>query len=321
MQGNGAAPAGAMALGPTPAGHQAELNIIYNMVEELSRQLADNRRMTEDIVSGLGRVRNRARERNLGNDELLGEIADEVLSQEPNLEAMLSILTESLDRAKMSRDANFALLLTYAKVFESILRQFSIYKQKHITDVSAWHRSYRTQLAEARAENCRLREQIWGMQEHAKRANDLVRDFSRKVEENEARWDSRVREKALRQEVRFWKRMAMPAVDDNDEMWSDDDDIIDSAEKERLKRVEREVAVLGLESAPSSSDEIGEGSESGGAQPTTQQVPTQQAPTQQTYSLPGLMGGVAMERDRDAGTTMAPPSRPPSTGSTGRGAD
>jgi len=79
MQGNGAAAAaGAMAVGPTPAGHQAELNIIYSMVEELSRQLADNRRVTEEIVSGLGRVRNRAHERGLGNEELLGEVTDEL---------------------------------------------------------------------------------------------------------------------------------------------------------------------------------------------------------------------------------------------------
>jgi hypothetical protein len=77
MQGNGAA-AGAMAVGPTPAGHQAELNIIYSMVEDLSRQLSDNRHVTEQIVSGLGRVRNRARERGLGNEDLLGEAADEL---------------------------------------------------------------------------------------------------------------------------------------------------------------------------------------------------------------------------------------------------
>jgi hypothetical protein len=80
MQGNGAGQ-GAMPVGPTPAGHQAELNIIYGMVEELSRQLAENRRVTEDIVSGLGRVRNRARERGLHNDEVLGEAADEIFGE------------------------------------------------------------------------------------------------------------------------------------------------------------------------------------------------------------------------------------------------
>jgi hypothetical protein len=78
MQGGGVNAGSAMAVGPTPAGHQAELNVIYGMVEELSRQLADNRRQTEDIVNGLGRVRNRARERGLGNEDVLGEAADEI---------------------------------------------------------------------------------------------------------------------------------------------------------------------------------------------------------------------------------------------------
>jgi hypothetical protein len=67
-----------MPTGPTPAGHQAELNYIYGMVEELSRQLADNRRVTEDIVNGLGRVRNRARTQNLSNDELVASAAPDL---------------------------------------------------------------------------------------------------------------------------------------------------------------------------------------------------------------------------------------------------
>ena len=63
---------------PTPAGHQAELNYIYSMVEELSRQLADNRRVTEDIVSGLGRVRNKAKTQNLANDDVIDAAAQDI---------------------------------------------------------------------------------------------------------------------------------------------------------------------------------------------------------------------------------------------------
>jgi hypothetical protein len=64
--------------GPSPAGHQAELNYIYGMVEELGRQLADNRRVTEDIVSGLGRVRQRARTLGQGNEEIINDAADDL---------------------------------------------------------------------------------------------------------------------------------------------------------------------------------------------------------------------------------------------------
>ncbi|KAI0377301.1 hypothetical protein F5Y04DRAFT_182174 [Hypomontagnella monticulosa] len=302
MQGNGAGPgAGAMPVGPTPAGHQAELNIIYGMVEELSRQLAENRRVTEDIVSGLGRVRNRARDRGLTNDQVLGEAADEIFAQEPNLEALVSILTESLERAKLSRDSNFSLLTNYARVLSTILSQFHQYKQKHVADVSAWHRSYRAQLAEARAENSRLREQIWEMQEHAGRANQMLREFRKKYDENEERWEKRVDEKARRQEIRFWKRMAMPEVPETEEgYWSDDDDLVDPVEKERLKEVERKVAEEALVGVGSTSSQ-GEDSEGEMGEPRAISA--------------SLLGGVAM--DRDAGIMPIPPPRPASTGSTG----
>lgn len=63
---------------PTPAGYQAELAYIYNMVEVLSQQLAENKRALEDVVSSMGRVRNRARTQSMGNDELVSSAADEL---------------------------------------------------------------------------------------------------------------------------------------------------------------------------------------------------------------------------------------------------
>jgi hypothetical protein len=63
---------------PAPAGHQAELNYIYGMVEELSRQLADNQRTLEEVVSGVGRVRSHARAQSLGNEEVVNSAGDEV---------------------------------------------------------------------------------------------------------------------------------------------------------------------------------------------------------------------------------------------------
>ncbi|RYP68741.1 hypothetical protein DL771_006471 [Monosporascus sp. 5C6A] len=321
MQGNGAGAAGAaMAVGPTPAGHQAELNLIYGMVEELSRQLAENRRVTEDIVSGLGRVRNRARERGLSNDEVLDEAADEILTQEPNLEALLSILTEALDRAKLSRDANFSLLTSYARVLSQLLAQFHAYKQRHVADVSAWHRSYRAQLAEARAENARLREQIWDMQEHAGRANALLREFRnrhssssrRDGDDGDRQRRREVEERARRQELRFWRRMAMPEIPDDDPCWSDDDDLVDPAEKERLRELERKVAEQALAGL---ADEDGEPHDHDHQQ-HEHEDPDGEAggvDQQQQQFHQVSLGGVAMERDpaRDV------PPRPASTGSTG----
>lgn len=66
---------------PTPAGYQAELAYIYNMVEVLSQQLAENKRALEDVVASVGRVRNRARTQSLGNEELLTSAADDLGSE------------------------------------------------------------------------------------------------------------------------------------------------------------------------------------------------------------------------------------------------
>ncbi|EXF85521.1 hypothetical protein CFIO01_13097 [Colletotrichum fioriniae PJ7] len=286
---------------PTPAGQQAELNYIYGMVEELSRQLTENRRVTEDIVSGLGRVRSRARMQGMGNDDLIHDAADDILAQEQNLDTLISILSESLEKAKYSRDANATLLSQYATVFAAMLKQFHEYKAKHVTDVAAWHRSYRSQLAEARAENSRLREQIWEMQERAGKANEVLRNFRRKYDEDETRWDRRVEDVAARQELRFWKRMAMPEVSDEDPCWSDDDDLIDPAEKERLKELEKRAAQEQLSGSQQMGDE---------------------------YSRPqspesSMMGGVPMQRDLGIPMGMpVPPPRPSSanssTGSSGQ---
>lgn len=298
------------------------------------------------------------------------------IAQEPNLEALLSILTESLDRAKVSRDANFSLLTNYARVLATILTQFHLYKQRHITEVSAWHRSYRGQLAEARAENERLREQIWDMQEHAGHANAMLREFRRRFdgevdkgdeggqdeaagekkksggdeaaakdkhgnEQSEKKklnkqprsyWTRCIDDRARRQELRFWKRMAMPQIPDDDPIWSDDDDLIDSAEKDRLLEMERKVAeqqaLAGGFGNSGSGDELehelehgigGEDSDGEGSVINHHQPPIITAP------VAVALGGVPMERDTSSGSGSrgemmmmpAPPPRPASTGSTG----
>ncbi|GAO15603.1 hypothetical protein UVI_02050360 [Ustilaginoidea virens] len=290
--------------GPMPAGHQAELNYIYGMVEELSRQLADNRRVTEDIVSGLGRVRNRAKTQGLSNDDLIKSAAADLQADEQNLDTLISILSESLEKANFARDANAALLSQYANALALMLKQFHEYKTKHISDVATWHRSYRGQLDEARQENSRLREQIWEMQTHARRANENLRQFRRKYDENENRWEQRVENTALRQELRFWKRMAMPELQDDDPFWSDDDDVIDPAEKERLKELERRAAQEQIMGGQMEED-------AEGAQAHQMPVPL------------SLMGGIAMQRDEPGARAMPilpprPSSAASSTGSTGQ---
>ncbi|KAG6012864.1 hypothetical protein E4U43_007611 [Claviceps pusilla] len=307
MPGGGAAPIPAA---PTPAGHQAELNYIYGMVEELSRQLADNRRVTEEIVNGLGRVRNRAKTQNMSNDELILSAAADLEAENQNLDTLVSVLSEALEKANFSRDANAALLSRYANALALMLKQFHEYKAKHVADVAAWHRSYRSQLDEARQENSRLREQIWEMRTHAGRANESLRQFRRKYYEDERRWDQRVENTALRQELRFWKRMAMPELEDDDPYWSGDDDLIDSAEKERLRELEQRAAQEQMMEGQVEEEEAAAAAAAA-------------ADGVQEVSHGSMMGGVAMQREESAGRGLpVPPMRPSSaassTGSTGQ---
>jgi hypothetical protein len=225
-------------------------------------------------------------------------------AQEQNLDALISLLTESLEKAKASRDANAALLSHYANALAVMLKQFHEYKSRHVADVASWHRSYRAQLDEARRENSRLREQIWEMQAHAGQANESLRSFRRVYDEDEARWARRVDAVAARQELRFWKRMAMPELEDDDAYWSDDDDIIDKAEKDRLQDLEQRVMQEQMMVSDSQSEDMD-------GQPNPHA----------TFHHMGVMGGIAMQREDMSSQGVSVPPRPmsaaSSTGSTG----
>lgn len=212
-----------------------------------------------------------------------------------------------------------------------MLKQFHEYKAKHVADVASWHRSYRAQLAEARAENLRLREQIWEMQAHAGRANDLLRRFRACYDEDEARWERRVDDRARRQELRFWKRMAMPSLPDDDPYWSDDDDLIDTAEKRRLTEMaraltEQQAVLAEAAAAAAATGNVEAGGPVGGEQQQQQMgegMPPQGQGTR-TGAMFGsnMMGGVPMQRGDPGPYMPVPPPRPSSaassTGSTGQ---
>lgn len=71
-------PAAAINGMPMPAGHQADLNIVYSMVDELSRLLAENQAKTDYILESVGRVRQRAAAQGLSNEEIISQVANEL---------------------------------------------------------------------------------------------------------------------------------------------------------------------------------------------------------------------------------------------------
>ena len=63
---------------PTPAGHQSDLNHVMSMVEELSNVLRLNQQLTANVVEKMGKVRERAKNMNLSNDEVIAVVAQEM---------------------------------------------------------------------------------------------------------------------------------------------------------------------------------------------------------------------------------------------------
>lgn len=121
-----------------------------------------------------------------------------------------------------------------------MLEKLHAFKLKTTMDMSAWHRSYRNQLASEREENLNLRLCIADMQAAAGRGAEALRQFRRRWEDNLEYSELRLQNIALRQEKRAWKRLALKEMDPNDSEFSDDDDEIDPQEKKRLALIEIE---------------------------------------------------------------------------------
>lgn len=157
-----------------------------------------------------------------------------------NLERENSELRKALEKSDYDKKENFKLACHGANILADITEKMHVYKQQHEADTLAWHRNYRQQLTEEREENLKLRNQINDMIASAARANGHLRDMRRYLTDHDELNELRIQNVALRQGRRFWKRMAMPLIPDDDSEWSDDDDLIDPEEKKRLAALEAE---------------------------------------------------------------------------------
>lgn len=107
------------------------------------------------------------------------------------------------------------------------------YKEQHEKDTLAWHKNYRNQLAAEREENLDLRNQINDMKAAASRANGHLRDLRKHFNDHDELQELRAQIQQYRTSARYWKRMALPLLPDDDSEFSDDDDLIDPEEKKR----------------------------------------------------------------------------------------
>ncbi|KAH6682572.1 hypothetical protein B0J14DRAFT_612740 [Halenospora varia] len=238
---NGGMGPGAALVGyPTPAGHQSDLNYVMSMVDELSGILRINQQLTANVVEKMGKVREKAKHLNLSNDELITVVANEMNEDSQNLERENSELRKALEKSEYNKKENWKLSIHGAEILADIAEKMHRFKEQHEADTLAWHKNYRKQLADEREENLNLRNQINDMKAAACRANDGFRQMRRFVTDNDSWHELEVENHRLRTEKRFWKRLALPLIPDNDSEWSDDDDLIDPEEKKREAAKEKE---------------------------------------------------------------------------------
>ena len=244
---------------PTPAGHQSDLNYVMSMVEELSQVLRTNQQLTAGVVDKMGKVREKAQTMNLTNDEMIAVVASELngkhfalhnthldliimAEDSKNLEKENSELRKALEKSEYNKKENWKLACHGANILADLHEKIHRFKEQHESDTLAWHKNYRKQLTDEREENLNLRNQINDMKAAAARANGHLRDMRRYLDDHDEMNELRIQNIALRQEKRFWKRIAMPLIPDDDSVWSDDDDLIDPEEKKRLAEVEAQKA-------------------------------------------------------------------------------
>ncbi|KAA8564863.1 hypothetical protein EYC84_010634 [Monilinia fructicola] len=208
---------------PTPAGHQSDLNYIMVMVEELSRLLAANQKITDSILEKIGNVRQRAKDKNLSNDELLAIVSEELNAGSKNLENENSYLRKEVEYQKTDADENWNLLLHAAGILEDIKEKAHNYKFQHEKDTLAWHKSYRDQLAQERKENLELRCHIADMQAHAAKANEYINQLRRYASEHKIITELTTQVAQYKSERRFWKHYACPGLREDPSEWSDDE--------------------------------------------------------------------------------------------------
>ncbi|KAG9241715.1 hypothetical protein BJ878DRAFT_427525 [Calycina marina] len=213
---------------PTPAGHQADLNYIMGMVDQLSAIHRQNEATTTGILDKIGQVQKKAASLQFSNDEIIGLASETFKNDTKNLEAELSRLQKELKEVEKDRDENWKLVMHGCGILADIRDKMHEFKSRTETDILAWHKSYRNQLAFEREQNLQLNNTINEMRASACRANGYLREMRRCITDNPEWHELRVQNAQFRQERRMWKRMALPLMPHDDSDFSDDDDLRNS---------------------------------------------------------------------------------------------
>ncbi|KAI5853969.1 hypothetical protein BZA05DRAFT_395240 [Tricharina praecox] len=147
---------------PTGAGHQLDLNHLWQQVQELSAVLAANRESTVGLVKKADEIRHRGGDPAdaaaclvNGNGTGSGSIPT---PRELYLEEQNKMLQEEITQLRGENEDLGLLAQDYETVLEKVLEGLRIYAHEHSIATINIHSSYTNQLNNERAQNAALRQ-------------------------------------------------------------------------------------------------------------------------------------------------------------------
>ena len=143
------------------------------------------------------------------------------------MEKELSELRKRLQKSEYDADENWKLVIHSCNILADITEKVHKFKEQNESDVLAWHKNYRKQLAVERETNLHLNNHMNDMRASAARANEYLRLLRRAIFDDEDMNKIKMDLQVARLLSRSWKRMALPLMPDDDSDFSDEDDIKD----------------------------------------------------------------------------------------------
>jgi len=161
---------------PAGAGHQLDLNHLWQQVQELSSVLAANRESTSGLIKKADEIRSRGGDSVLSAVDTPAQTNGDQPSGRPEREHQLaeenSELRRTVTELRAENEDLGLLVQDYEAVLERILEGLRIYAHDHSVATINIHSSYENQLANERAQNAALRQKEI---EHAARLTNLGR--------------------------------------------------------------------------------------------------------------------------------------------------
>ncbi|KAF1815619.1 hypothetical protein P152DRAFT_389862 [Eremomyces bilateralis CBS 781.70] len=212
--------------GPLPqAGHQMDMNHLWNMVQELSAQLAENRAHVSHILNGVQQIQVRAAEDGASPTitEVNGELQANRAAELATVHNQLSAANRKVAALEASNEEFKQLVTDFENAMELILTKLRPYAYHHAQAINATKAHYNHLLEQERAANLQMRLQLVDWQDGLRRVNTYAREALN--HSSEARLPYIRRIAGLKNENRTLRRLAgWPERDDSSDEEEDEKD-------------------------------------------------------------------------------------------------